>query len=109
MGLQGTCPNRWVRGCGGWQRWLWGDLAKVWIQSLGLAGSQLQVQVAPVLPRPCGGATARLPAPDSPLLEGGVCLVPQVSLGLFGGKGVRFPYDGCPPSLEGVRGRETGD
>lgn len=64
MGLQGTYPNRWVRGCGGWQRWLWGDLAKVWIQSLGLAGSQLEVQVAPVLPRPCGGG----PQPASQLL-----------------------------------------
>ena len=76
--LQGTRPNLWVRGCEGWQRWLWGDLAKVWIQSLGLEGSQLQVRVAPVLPRPCGGATSRLPAPDSPLLEGGVCLPPPL-------------------------------
>lgn len=52
---------------------------------LGLEGSQFQVQVAPVLPRPCW-ATARLSA-DSPLLEGVVCLAPQVSLGLLSNPG----------------------
>lgn len=52
---------------------------------------------------PVGGATSWLPAPDSPFLEGGVCLAPQVSLGLLsGGKGVRFPYEDSPP----LRGSE---
>lgn len=62
MSLQGTRPNLWVRGCEGWQRWLWGDLAKVWVQSLGLEGSQLQVQVAPVIPRPCRGGHILAPS-----------------------------------------------
>lgn len=69
-----TCEGLW-----GWQRWLWGDLAKVWIRPWDWWVPNFKGSLPQFSQDPVGGL--------------------QPASHWHGGKEIRFPYEGWAPYL----------